>query len=164
MRGVLGWLQPRGGPLADGMRLALINGVCLLLALVVLGLLALASRLAGWLFPAPSVFPAIFLIVLSVVLASLVWFRFGRAYRNAARARNLATQADVFGAIAAAPFIVFGLFLVASGLLGVFAAAITLSPGDVWNAFTRIGYGLLFGVIAIASVVVARVAATDDRP
>lgn len=162
MRGVLGWLQPRGGPLADGLRLALINSVCLLLALLALGILALASRVAGWLFPVPRLFPAIFLIGGCILLGAVVWYRFGRAYRNAARMRNLGTQADVYGAVAAAPFIVFGLVLVASGLLGVFAAAITLSPGGVWNAFTRIGYGLLFGVIAIASVVVARLAATDE--
>ena len=49
------------------------------------------------------------------------------------------------------------------GGLGIFAAAITLSPGAVWSAFTRIGYGLLFGVIAIASVVVARIAVDDDE-
>jgi hypothetical protein len=163
MRGVLGWLQPRGGPLADGLRLALINAVCLVLVLLGLGFLALVSRVAGWLYPFPRIFPAIVLIAVSAVLASVVWYRFGRAYQRAARMRNLGAQADVFGAVAAVPFIVFGLVLVASGLLGIFAAAITLSPGAVWSAFTRIGYGLLFGVIAIASVVVARIAVDDDE-
>jgi hypothetical protein len=162
IRGVLGWLQPRGGPLADGLRLALVNGVCLVLVLLGLGFLALVSRVAGWLYPFPRLFPALVLVGVTAVLAAVVWYRFGRAYRNAARMRNLGTQADVFGAVAAVPFIVFGLVLVASGLLGVFAAAITLSPGAIWSAFTRIGYGLLFGVIAIASVVVARIAAADD--
>lgn len=162
MRGVLGWLQPRGGPLGDGLRLAIVNSFFLLSALLVLGLLALASRVADWLFPAPTVFPALFMLIATALVASLVWFRFGRAYRNAARQRGLGTQADVFGAIAAAPFVAFGLVLVASGLLGVFAAAITLSPGRAWDAFTRIGYGILFGVIALASVVVARISASDD--
>jgi len=164
MRGVLGWLQPRGGPLADGLRLAILNSGFLLAALLVLGMLALASRAIGWLFPFPTLFPALFMLGATALVAVFVWFRFGRAYRDAARQRGLGTQADIFGAIAAAPFVAFGLVLLASGLLGVFAAAITLSPGRAWDAFTRIGYGILFGVIALASVVVARVAASDDGP
>lgn len=153
---VLDWFRPTGGPVGDGVRLAVINGVYLFVALVLAGLLSLSIRILRWLIPMPLLFPGFFIVVLTVAFGAIVWYQYGIAHGRAARARGNVIRPDTFGGIGALPFLAFALMLVASGLFALLFAMIAFNPVEVWESLTRIGFGMFFLILAAANVIVAR--------
>lgn len=75
--------------------------------------------------------------------------------------RGKQTRPDVFGLIAALPFIAMALLLLASGVLSLFFAVITFSGDRSVDALFRILYGGLFTLAAAANMIIAR-AASDQ--
>lgn len=127
-----------------------------LLVLVSIGSLLL--RIASWVLPIPVIFPAFILIIAVVAFGLIVWQRYAAAHRDAAIARGNQTRPDVFGLLAALPFIGIALLLVSSGILSLFFAVITFSGGRSVDALFRIMYGGIFALAAAANLIAARAA------
>ena len=113
----------------DGIRLAAINTVFLVALLVLTSVGSLILRVASWVLPIPVIFPAFIVVIAVVVFGLIVWQRSAAAHRDAVLARGGQTRPDVFGLIAALPFIGIALLLVSSGILSLFFAVITFSGG-----------------------------------
>lgn len=144
--------------MSDGVRLAVINGLYLFVALALAGLLSVTIRLLRWIIPLPLLFPGFVVVILTVVFGAFVWYQYGLAHGQAARERGRLTRPDMFGAIGAVPFLAFAIMLVSSGLFALFFAMIAFNPVEAWQSITRIGFGMFFVLLAAANVIVARVA------
>jgi hypothetical protein len=151
-------LAPTGGAFADGVRLATINTIFLIVAFAAAFILALLGRIIDWALPGPSIGPGLIVLGLSVVFALIVWYGYARKHGQLAQATGRSLHADRFGAIAGAPFGVLALLLLASGLFGLVISVVGLSFGGVSEALGRLIFAVLFGALAIGSVVIARVA------
>lgn len=151
-------LAPTGSALADGLRLAAINAAFLIGALATAFVLAVIARIVRWLLPVPSVSPGLVVLLLSVVFALIVWYRYARQHGRMAQARGRIVQPDRFGVIAGAPFAVLALLLLMSGMFGLFISVIGLSFAGIGEALGRLVFGVLFGLLAVVSVVIARLA------
>jgi hypothetical protein len=149
-------ISPSGGTMTDGIRLAVINGVGLVLALLLIGMVSLITRLIGL----PHV--VISFIVGSGIVAAAIffWFRYAEAHGKRARALQRSVRPDVFGAIAALPFALVGLLLLSFGLVGLFFAMITFSLSRAGDGLQRILFAVIFIGLAVANIIIAR-AATD---
>ncbi len=152
------WLAPRGGPVVDGIRLAAINTVGLVLALAIVGIVSLLTRLLDAILPLPFIFTGFVTIMLLVVAALWFWYRYAEAYARAVRVRARSVRPDVYGAIAALPFVLLALVLVSVGLFSLFLAVITFSLSRAIDAFQQIIFAALFVGLALANVIVARAA------
>ena len=119
---------------------------------------SLILRIASWVLPIPVIVPAFIVIVCVVIFGLVVWQRFAAAHRDAALARGKKTRPDVFGLIAALPFIGLALLLISSGILSLFFAVITFSGGRTVDALFRIMYGGIFALAAAANLIAARAA------
>ncbi len=151
-------LAPTGGALSDGLRLATINTVFLIVAFALAFFLALLGRVIDWVLPVPSIGPGIFVLGLSIVFALIVWYRYARTHGRLAQATGRSLHPDRFGAIAGAPFGILALLLLASGLFGLVVSVVGLSFGGVGEAFGRLVFAVLFGAMAAGSVIIARFA------
>ncbi len=156
--GVIDWFRPTGSTVVDGLRLAVINTVFLIALLIVVSISSLLLRLANWVLPFPVIFPVFIVVVVSLVLAAFGWQRYAAAHGRMAMARGNQTRPDVFGVLAALPFIGLALLLVSSGILSLFFAMITFSGGRTFDALVRMLYGVVFALAAAANLIVARAA------
>jgi hypothetical protein len=155
---VRAWLTPSGAPVMDGLRLATINVVVLLAALILLGLMTIIDRTAGWLLPLPLLLSGFFIVMLMAAVGLWIAWRYSEAHGEASRAGSKQIKPDVFGVVAALPFIVLALMLLGSGMLGIFSALVTLSGSRFSEAIGQVGYGALFAALSAGIVFVARVA------
>ena len=152
---VLGRFSPRGGTYSDGARLAVIN----IAGLVVAALLLVVARVLNrTLFSFPFLFSGFFVALALIGGAVVFWHSFARAHERAARLRGRKPRPDVFGAIGAIPFAFIGVFQIGTGLIAMLFALLTFSAGRAGAALTTIGSGVLFLVLAVLLVGVARVA------
>jgi len=152
-------LAPTGGALADGLRLAAINGAFLIAALATAFVLAVIARVIRWaLLPVPVVSPGVMVLILSVAFALIVWYRYARQHGRLVQASGRRAQPERFGAIAGAPFAVLAILLMLSGLFGLFISVIGLSFAGIGAAFGRLVFAVLFGLLAAGSIVIARLA------
>jgi hypothetical protein len=152
------WLTPVGGRVADGLRLATINVVLLVGGLAAIGFVAFLNHAAGWIIPGSLLFSGFFLVLLLAAGCLAVSWRYAAAHERAARRISRDPDADIFGAVAALPFIVMAVALVGSGLLGTFFSIVTLDSGRFVDAIGRIGYGGLFTALSLGIIIVARIA------
>ena len=156
--GVIDWFRPTGSTVVDGLRLAAINTVFLVALLIVVSISSLLLRIANWVLPIPVIFPAFIVVVACLALGAFGWHRYAAAHGREAMARGKQTRPDVFGALAALPFIGLALLLISSGILSLFFAMITFSGGRTFDALVRMLYGLIFAGAAAANLIVARAA------
>lgn len=147
-------MAPRGGTVTDGIRLAVINGVGLVVAMLLIGLISLLMRVLGL----PHVLVSFVIGVIVVALAIFFWFRYAEAHGRAARALQRSVRPDVFGAVAAIPFAIVGLLLVSFGLFGLFFAMITFSLSRAGDGLQRLLFAVIFLGLAVANVIIARAA------
>lgn len=159
--GVMAWLRPTGSTFMDGLRLALINTGFVVFLLIAVSISSLVLRLVSWALPIPVLVPALLIVVAFVIFGLIVWQRYAVAHGEAAMERGKQTRPDVFGLIAALPFIAMALLLLASGVLSLFFAVITFSGDRSVDALFRILYGGLFTLAAAANMIIAR-AASDQ--
>lgn len=154
----LDWFRPRGATVADGVRLAIINTIFLVLLLIAVAVGSLFLRLVTWALPFPVIFPAFFVLVICLLFGLFFWYRYAQAHGSAALARGREVRPDVFGAIGAIPFIGIALLLISSGILAFFIAVITFSGGRTVDALARMLYGVIFTAAAAANIIIARAA------
>ena len=145
---------PRGGTMTDGLRLAILNGLGLILAALVIGIVSVFLRLLDL----PHVLIGFIVGVAFVALGVFVWFRYAEAHGRAARARQRRVQPDIYGAIAGLPFARVGLALVSSGLFGLFLGMVTFSMSRATDGFERLLFALIFAGLAAANIIIARAA------
>lgn len=149
-------LAPRGGTMTDGLRLAVMNGIGLVVALLLIGLISLLARVLGL----PHVLISFVVGAALVAVAIFFWFRYAEAHGRAARSRQRSVRPDVFGAVASLPFAILGLLLVSFGLFGLFFAMITFSLSRAGDGLQRLLFAVIFLGLAATNVIIAR-AATD---
>lgn len=147
-------ISPRGGTVTDGLRLAAINGLGLIFASLIIGVISLAMRALDL----PVILVGFGVAVVFIALAIFFWFRYAEAHGRAARARQRSVRPDVFGAVAAIPFAVVGLLLVASGLFGLFLAMVTFSLSRAGEGLQRLLFAIIFLGLAATNVIIARAA------
>lgn len=157
-QGFLEWFRPTGSTTMDGIRLAIINTVFLVVLLIVLSIGSLILRIVSWALPIPVLFPAFLAVIAFAAFGLIVWQRYAAAHGEAAMLKGKQTRPDVFGALAALPFIAMALLLVSSGILSLFFAVITFSGGRSVDALFRILYGGIFVLAAAANLIIARAA------
>lgn len=151
-------LAPTGGALSDGMRLAVLNGAFLIAALAAAFVLAVLANILDWFLPVPDVSPGLVVLVLSVIFALVVWYRYARQHSRLAQASGRDVQPDRYGVIAGAPFAVLAVLLALSGIFGLVISVVGLSFAGMGEALGRLVFAVLFGLLAAGSVVVARLA------
>lgn len=156
--GFVDWFRPTGSTVVDGLRLAAINTVFLIALLIVVSVGSLLLRLASWALPIPVIFPAFIVVIACLAFGAFGWHRYAAAHGRQAMARGKQTRPDIFGVLAALPFIAMALLLVSSGILSLFFAVITFSGGRTFDALTRMLYGVIFAAAAAANLIVARAA------
>ncbi len=147
-------VAPRGGTLTDGLRLAALNGLGLILVALTIGLVSVVMRALGL----PFVLVGFGVAVVCIALAVYIWFRYAEAHGRAARAKQRSVRPDVYGAVAAIPFALVGLLLVSSGLFGLFLAMVTFSLSRAGDGLQRLLFAVIFLGLAVANVIVARAA------
>jgi len=152
------WLSPTGRVLIDGVRLAVINSIFLFGSIAFAFVAALLVRLVRIFLPVPAVNPGLLILVLSVIFGLIVWYRYASRHRDLAQATGRSVNPDRFGAIAGAPFALLGLLLLASGLFGLAISVAGPNFGGVGAAVGRLIFAVLFGLLAVGSVGVARFA------
>ena len=156
--GFLEWFRPTGSTVVDGLRLAAINTTFLVALLLVASIGSLFLRIVSWVLPIPAIFPAFLVLIAFAIFGLIVWQRYAAAHGEAVLRRGKQPRPDVFGAIAATPFIGMALLLLSSGILSLFFAVITFSGGRSVDAIFRILYGGIFVLAAAANLIVARAA------
>ncbi len=149
-------MAPRGGTMGDGIRLSVINGIGLVVALLAIGVISLVARVLSL----PYVLISFIVGIAIVVAAIFFWFRYAEAHGRAARARQQSVRPDVYGAVAALPFAILGLLMVSFGLFGLFVAMISFSLSRAGDGLQRLLFAIIFLGLAAANIIVAR-AATD---
>ena len=145
----------------DGVRLAVANGIFLMAALILSFLLAVVTWLLRFFVAVPSANSGLVVLGLSVIFATVVWYRYAASHRRLAQATGRTTHPDRFGLIAGAPFTLLALLLFSSGVFGLFISVAGFNIGGASAAAGRLIFALLFGLMAVASVIVARVAMRD---
>lgn len=145
----------------DGIRLAVANGLFLVGALVVAFLLAIVAWLLRFFISVPNINAGVVVLILSVIFAVVVWYRYAAIHRRLAQASGRSIHPDRFGLIAGSPFAMLSILLFASGVFGVFVSVAGLSIGGAGAAAGRLIFALLFGLLFVASVVIARLAMRD---
>ena len=153
------WLEPTGGPVVDGFRLAVANSVFLALALLIAALVSVLLVMVRWVLPVPDIYPGIVVLGVSIAFGAVVWYRYALAHVERATQRGRRLQPELFGGVAAAPFIGVTLLLLSSGLFGLFLSMISLNMDRAGDALMRVVFAVLFGLVAVACVTVARLAA-----
>jgi hypothetical protein len=154
------WLEPTGGPVVDGFRLAVVNGAFLTVALLMAALVAVLLAVVRWVLPVPDVYPGIVVLGVSVAFGAVVWYRYSVAHVQKAIGHGQRLQPELFGGVAASPFIGVALLLLSSGLFGLFLSMISLNMDRAGDAVMRIIFAVLFGLVAVGCVTVARLAAS----
>jgi hypothetical protein len=152
------WLTPRGSAVTDGLRLAAVNTAGLIAGLAIVALVSIITRLFSRVVDLPVLLTGFVTVVFLVSAGAWIWYRYSIAYGRAARSRGREARADVFGAIAAAPFAVLALLLLSFGFIGMFFAVITFSASRAGDAFRQLGFAVLFFAIATATIVITRAA------
>lgn len=150
------WFTPVGRPMLDGGRLAALNIVVMLGAFLLLAIMTLIDRIAGWLIPLPLVLPGF--LVLLIVAAACLWidWRYAGAYRRTSRRLGIAPQMDTFGIIASSPFIVIAVVLIGTGIFSLMLSVLTLSGSRFLDALGQVGYGVVFGALVGGIIYVTR--------
>lgn len=153
-----GWLSPTGGAVVDGARLAVVNGLFLLAALIFSFVLVLLVKLIRLVVSVPEASPGVIVLVLSILFGLIVWYRYAKAHRKLAQAAGRDLNPDRFGIIAGVPFALLAVMLLGSGLFGLAISTIGFNVGGMGAALGRIVFSALFALMAFASVLVARYA------
>lgn len=156
--GFIDWFRPTGSTMVDGLRLAAINTAFLIALVLVVSIGSLIMRIVNWVLPIPALFPAFVVVILAVVAGVIFWHRYADAHLEQALARGKQTKPDIYGALAALPFIGMALLLISSGILGLFFAVITFSGDRSFDSLMRMLYGVFFAGAAAANLIVARAA------
>lgn len=157
-------LAPRGGPAADGARLATINTVGIVAALVLLALASLVNRLINLVVGLPFAVMAVILAVVLIGLGGVVWYRYATAHTRAARLVGSSSKPDIFGGVAGLPFTAIAFFLLVTALLQILFAIISFSGDRLIDALRQVGLSVLFFALAAANIAIARTAASrEDR-
>ncbi len=152
------WLAPRGSVALDGVRLAAINTVGIVLTAVLLAIVSLLTRLVDGVIAIPFVLTGFVTVVACVTLGVFVWFRYATAHGNAVRQRRGTARPDVFGALASVPFVLIAAFLAVTGLLELLLGIVSFSLERALDAVRQTGLAVFFLVLAAATVVIARAA------
>jgi len=160
---VWGLLRPRGGATADGLRLAVVNGVGIFVTLILLAIASLFNRLVNLVIHIPYTLVMIALIAVLAICGAYIWYRYSLLWVSATRAHGRALKPDMFGVVAGLPFIVIGLFLLATAVLQLLFAIISFSGGRLVDALQQTGVAAFFFVLAAGCVVVARYASNQEK-
>lgn len=163
MARVVRWLRPRGAPVFDGLRLAAINIVGLIVAVVWVAVISVVTRLADRIVPVPVLFTGFFAVLIALGVGAWMWFRYGAAHGDAARASGADPKPNVFGAVAASPFAALAAILVSFSVMGFFFAAITFSGSRFVDALRQLGFAALFLAVAAANVAIIRASSGGAR-
>ena len=155
-------LTPHGGAVTDGARLAAINTIGIVVALVVVTLVSLLARVLDRLLPIPVLVVSFITLLVLIAFGIFVSYRYANEYGNAARARRHDVRPDLFGAVGAIPFAAIAVILLLFGLFGLFFAVITISGDRAIDALQRMGFGLVFLLLAGATIVTSRAASDSD--
>jgi hypothetical protein len=151
-----GIFAPRGGAVADGARLAAVNIIGLIVALILLAIVTVVARILDLILPVPVTLLSLAALAVLVAFAVYVAWRYAREYGRAARASGREIRADLFGAIGALPYAAISLMLFVFGLFGFLLSIITVSGDRALDSLQRLGFGLLFLLLAAAIIVVSR--------
>lgn len=160
---VWGLLKPRGGATTDGLRLAVANGVGIFVTLVLLAIASLFNRLVNLVIHIPFTVIMIALIAVLTCCGAFIWYRYSVLWVKTTRALGGSLRPDVFGVVAGLPFIVIGLFLLATAVLQFLFAVISFSGGRLLGALRQTGIAGFFFVLAVGCVVVARYACNQEE-
>lgn len=143
-------LSPSGSEIADGIRLAVLNTITIVAALIIAGAGALIIAVLRWVFPLPAPPGGLMVIIIIALVGLVLWTRFGRYHRLAGGALRSGRQAYRMGAIGATPFVVLALMLAGSALIGILFALISLDLDRATSGFMRLVYAaLLVGLAAL---------------
>jgi hypothetical protein len=153
---IMRWLRPRGGMIVDGIRLAAINVIGLMIAILWVAAVSLVTRLLDRVIPVPVLFTGFFAVVVALVIGAWIWHRYGAAHGDAARASGTDPRPDVFAAIGASPFVAIAVVLLSFGIFGLFFAAITFSGARLTDSLRQLGFSVLFFAVAVTNLVIVR--------
>lgn len=154
---ILRLLSPSGRAYLDGVRLAVLNTITLLGALIIAGAGAILLAILRWVFPIPGPPGGLVVIVIITLVGLVLWTRFGRYHRLAGGYHNQPSDLYRMGLIAASPFIVLAIMLAGSALVGILLALISLDPGRAVSGAVRLVYaGLLIGLAALNVLLTSR--------
>ena len=151
-------LGPKGAPIADGVRLAVLNAVGLVAAMVIFVLVSLVTRVINHFTTLPFVFSGFATAVVVVGIALFFWYRYATLHGQRARARGQVVRADVYGAIAGIPFATVAAFLGVTATISLFFGLITFSGDRSLSALRQIVFAVFFLALALANIIIARAA------
>jgi hypothetical protein len=150
------WLRPSGSTVFDGVRLAAINVAFLIVLLLSVSLIALILRAIG----VPGWVSSVTLVLLAIgglaIFGAIVWTRYAESHHRLVQSRGRESRGDIFGAIAALPFVGLAFLLLASGVLSLFFSILTFDGGRTLDSLMRVLYGLLFGAAAAGTLIATR--------
>lgn len=149
---VLRLLAPSGGAYADGLRLAILNTITLIGALIVAGAGALVIAILRWAFPIPAPPGGVAVIVIIALVGLVLWTRFGRYHRLAGTYQEGSRDAFRMGLIGASPFVILAIMLAGSALVGLLLALVSLDPGRAVSGAIRLVYAMLLVGLAALNV------------
>ena len=155
------WLSPTGGAFADGMRLAVINGLFLIGGMIAAFLIAVVARLLRVVVDLPNISPGFLLLIMSILFGLVVWYRYARSHRRLVEASGRSLHPDRFGIVAGSPFLLLSILLLGSGFFGLVISFAGLNVGGVSAAVGRMIFAVLFGILALAVVGISRLAMRD---
>lgn len=149
------WLQPRGGGILDGIRLAVLNA--LLLGIVLIGgiIIGIMVDLLRHLLPIPGPVPAAVVIVVGIAIGAFIWYRFGMEHEDQAVASGRPADPTLVGVIGALPMLMLAGFMAIASLIRLFVALVTLSGKGVSGSLVQLGTATMLviaGVIVVAAV------------
>lgn len=148
--------------MTDGARLAAINTVGIVVGLAAVTLLSLLARALDWLLPIPVLAVSLIALLVLVAFGMFISYRYASEYGKAARLRSRDVRPDIFGAVGAIPFAAIAIILLVFGLFGLFFAVITVSGERALDALQRMGFGIVFLLLAGGTIVASRAASDSD--
>ena len=155
-------LSPRGGAVTDGLRLAAINTVCIIAALILLAVASLVNRLINVMIPLPFLVTAVLLVIVLTAVGVVIWYRYAGLYVRVARGSGRAVKPDVLGGVAGLPFAAIALFMLAAALLQILLGIISFSSDRLIDALRQAGFSGFFFALCAANIAVARAASTKE--
>ncbi|MGH9176715.1 MAG: hypothetical protein ACRD1H_20260 [Vicinamibacterales bacterium] len=144
--------------MTDGIRLATVNAVGLVVGAFLFALASFVSRVVGLDGGLPVILVLFGAAIAVVCCALFVWYRYAEAHGRAARLGQRGVRPDVFGAIAGLPFVAVGLLLIASGVFSLFWALLTFSLSRAGDGLQRLLFAVIFLGLAAGCVIMARAA------
>lgn len=153
------WMMPAGGGFTDGIRLAILNGVLILAALIAGAILGLLVNLLELAIPVPDLVSGWIVALAGLAAGVLLWHRFGAEHERHSLMRTQASEPNLVGVIGAIPFIIVGGMIVIGALVQIFVSSITFNGSGVGSGLLRLLLAAAFLGVAAAVVFVVRVGA-----